>query len=60
VHSADRWQLYIGVKTSQLLADLRCAPARAFLLQLHDELLDLERKLVRLTVGSPAAIRESF
>jgi len=60
VHSADRWQLYIGVKPSQLLADLRCAPARAFLLQLHDELLHLEWKLVGLAVGSATPIGESF
>jgi hypothetical protein len=43
VHRTDRRQLDIAVKPPQLLADLWRAPARVFLLQLHDQRLNLKR-----------------
>ena len=40
----------IGIEPPEPFADLRCAPGRLLLLQPHDQRLDLEGKLVGLTV----------
>ena len=59
VHRADRRQLDVAMQPPQLLADLRGAPARPFALQLHDQLLDLERQLIGLPVRPAAAIGQA-
>src|SRR5438552_18487987 len=43
-----------------LLADLRRAPAGSLTLKLHDQLLDLQGQLVRLPIGPPTAIGQTF
>ncbi|MBB5667753.1 hypothetical protein GGE66_002076 [Rhizobium leguminosarum] len=44
----------------QSFSDLRCAPARLLLLGAHNQLLDLERKLIGVPVRTSRAIRQSF
>jgi hypothetical protein len=58
VYGADGRQLDIVVLAADLLADLRSPPARVLTLNLKNQLLDLDRQLATLTVGSPGSIRE--
>src|SRR5688572_26449519 len=58
VHGADRGRLNAEVQAPELLADLRRAPARVLLLQLHDPRLDLEGQAVGLPVRPPRPIGE--
>jgi hypothetical protein len=51
VDRADRRKMDIGIEPSQSLANLRRPPGRLLLLQTHDQLLDLERKLIGLAIG---------
>jgi hypothetical protein len=44
------------LKAPQPFPDLRRAPAGAFLLEPHDQRLDLDRQLVGVAVGAPATI----
>src|SRR6185503_4738152 len=57
---ANRQQLHVGMQSPELLADLGCAPARPFLLQLHNQLLDLKWQLVGVPIRPATAIGEAF
>jgi hypothetical protein len=50
----------LAVEPSELLADLRCAPAGPLPFERHDQLLDLEGQLIRLSVRPSTAIARSF
>src|SRR6516165_3645852 len=52
--------MHFGVLAAQALADLRSAPAGMLLLELHDELLDLERQLAGMAVRPTGAIRQAI
>ena len=58
MHGTDRRTLHIGMLAAQPLADLRSTPARVFLLELDDGLLDLKGELAGMAVGSSGAIRQ--
>ncbi len=60
VDRADRRQMNIGMEPPEPFADLWRAPTRFLLLQAHDQLLDLERKLIGLAIGPPGAVRQRF
>src|SRR6266540_4077220 len=60
VHGADRRNRDVAMEPPELLADLGCTPARSLTLELNDQLLDLERKLVSLPIRSSTAIGQSF
>ena len=59
MHGADGRELDVAMQASDLLADLRGSPARVFTLELHDELLDLERQTVRMPVGAARPIGQT-
>jgi len=42
----------------QTLADFASAPAGMLTLHIQDVVLDLKRKLVSVTIGTPASVRE--
>jgi hypothetical protein len=50
----------VGVTADQDLSDLGCSPAGLVLSDLNDRVLHLNRKLVRLAVGSTAAVGEAL
>ena len=58
VHGADGRARQGGIPPPEFLPDLRGAPAWILSLEPHNQLLDLHRKLVRLPVGPPAAVRQ--
>src|SRR5215470_11446865 len=47
-----------GEPASQALADFARAPAGVLTLHIQDVVLDLKRKLVCVTIGTPASVRE--
>src|SRR5437762_6525659 len=59
VDGADRRGLDIAMQPPELFADLRCAPTRAFPLELNDRLLDLGWQPVGVSVGPSTTIGES-
>src|SRR5882757_5481667 len=50
MHGTDGGQRDLRVPPFDLLADLRSSPAGVLLLQLHDQLLDLKRQSIGMTV----------
>jgi hypothetical protein len=60
MHGTDRRQLDLAVLAADLLADLRCSPARVLALELQDQVLDLKRQPAALPIGSAAAIGQPF
>ena len=60
MHRADRRCMHIRIEPRQLLPDLRRAPTRLVLLEVHDLRLDLEGQLVGVTIRSTRPIGEPF
>ena len=55
---ADSGRVDIGVNAPEAFPDLGSSPAGPLLLELHDELFDLERQLVGMALGPPAAVSQ--
>jgi hypothetical protein len=60
VHCADGGQSDLAMPTFDLLADLRSSPGGVFLLELNDEVLNLKRQSVGLSVRTSRTIGQSF
>jgi hypothetical protein len=58
MHSTDGRTVDIRIDSSQSLSDLGSSPMAELFLEIHDQFLNLHRKLIGLTIRTPAAVRQ--